>query len=140
MEKSRRRENSHIKADRRLLLLILLAFNAATAFGGGAALLAHSDEIRPELLQHTPFDTYFVPALLLILVVGGTALAALISHLQRERQATALAFWSGVILLGWIICEAALVRHFSWLQILYVLSGLAVIRLTEIRTLRLKKR
>jgi hypothetical protein len=126
--------------NRRLLLLGLLAFNAATAFGGGAALLVHSNELKPELLRHTPFDTYFVPALLLILIVGGSALAALISRLQRERQSLALAFWSGVLLCGWIVCEAVLVRQFSWLQILYLISGIAVIGLTEPRKLLAKSK
>ena len=92
--------------------------------------LAWSPErcLCPWSCSGTPrFDSYVIPGLLLGVVIGGSALGgaiALLAHAKRSRLISAAA---GVVMVGWIAGETILVEGFSWLQGLYLLTGLLVV-------------
>lgn len=114
----------------RQALLIVLFFNAFTAIGGGLALIVgwidmSQVEIHPRLFTHLA-----IPGTILSVVVGGSALVAGVAFLKHMRHAALLALASGIIMEIWIISEMYFVVHFSWLQILYLLTGLAVVILS----------
>jgi hypothetical protein len=107
-------------------LIRISLFNALSAVGGGIGLVTGTLPIPTELLRHTPFDSYVIPGLFLGLIIGGSALGgaiALVTHGKRSRFISAGA---GVIMVGWITGETILLRGFSWLQGLYLLTGLLV--------------
>src|SRR5690606_40846071 len=60
----------------RLALAVLLGFIALNALGGAVYGLAGAEGVPLEWLEGSPFDSYVVPSLILLLAVGGTALAA----------------------------------------------------------------
>jgi hypothetical protein len=60
----------------RIVVSVLTGFIALTAIGGGGALLVGVEQQRFPLdwLRGTPFKDYTIPAILLAVVVGGSAL------------------------------------------------------------------
>jgi hypothetical protein len=101
-------------------------FNAMSAMGGGIGLVTGTLPIPKALLKHTPFESYVIPGLFLGIVIGGSALlgaVALLTHAGRSRLISTAA---GVIMVGWITGETILIQGFSWLQGLYLLTGLRV--------------
>lgn len=113
-------------------ILGLSAFSALSALGGGIELvgLAHGSPYVPiTLLEHTVFDSFLVPGLLLLLVVGGTSLACSLfawAHSKRTISATWLA---GGTLTSWIVAEAAQMGEVHPLQIVYGLLGMSLLAL-----------
>ena len=108
----------------------VLLFNALSAVGGGIGLITGTLPVPTMLLRHTPFDSFVIPGLFLGIIIGGSALAgaiALPAHVRRSRLISATA---GVIMVGWIAGETILVRGFSVLQGLYLLTGLIVVVLS----------
>lgn len=106
-------------------LLALLAFLAVTAAAGGAALL--SGDIAPglELLEGSPFDSYAIPGLALLVAVGGTAVAATWSVWRRHPLAERLAMAAGATILVFEIVQAQFIPYHP-LQPFYGLVGAAI--------------
>ena len=63
----------------RIVISIIAGFIALTAIGGGIAILTGVDEFPLEWLEGTPFPNYTIPALLLSVVVGGSALVTAVA-------------------------------------------------------------
>lgn len=98
---------------RQIGLIVLTGFIALTALGGGIALLTGLEDNRfpLEWLRGTPFPDYTIPALILAIVVGGSALVAcilIIRHHRRSRLASVLA---GMIMMGYIVVEYLLLQQ-----------------------------
>lgn len=115
-----------------MALLVLHAAVAATAAAGGAVMSAGS--IWPGLggglvppasyLEGSPFTSYLVPGLLLLVLLGGVHALAFIVQLRRTRHAV---LWSAVAafdLLIWIFVQMVYIP-FSVLQVLYFAAGAA---------------
>lgn len=97
----------------RIPLVLLTGFIALTAIGGGIALLVGLEDNRfpLEWLRGTPFNDYTIPALLLAMVVGGSALMACLLLLRRQRLGMPAAMAAGVILMGYIVGEYLLLQQ-----------------------------
>jgi hypothetical protein len=127
------------------LLIALMAFQAASALAGGAAMLiAPRGGIFPiEMLAASPFDTFLIPGLLLFGVLGVLPAVATWALLARPRwramapvERAFAAHWSwpfagalGVALVIFIAVEVAMIGG-HWLQGLYGGVGLALVALT----------
>jgi hypothetical protein len=102
------------------LALGLEAFLAVNAMPVGFLLALRPDGslvgLPPSLLADTPFPDFRVPGILLALVVGGAALAAAAALLARRPAASRLVLCSGVLLMGWITVQVALLGYESVLQ------------------------
>ena len=113
----------------RVPLLVLQGFLALTSFAGGMALMFGPSlgplGITPpaELLEGTAFDSYLLPGLILVAVVGGTHLVAFLLLRQRRRSAPAVAAIAGFGLLIWVFVQM-IVIPFSFLQAVYFGCGL----------------
>ena len=83
-----------------------------------------------DVLDGTPFADFTVPALLLGIVVGGSALAAaaiaVFGPRRFETPATAAA---GCVTIGWMTVEIAMIGLDVWAQALYFAVGLVMIGL-----------
>lgn len=71
----------------RYLLGSLLAFGAINAFGGGYYGLSGAEGVPVEWLEGSPFRSYFVPSVVLFVVVGGSFLFAAIAVFSNSRLA-----------------------------------------------------
>lgn len=74
-------------------IVVLAGFVTATAIGGGLAMLAGVDCFPPAWLAGTPFADYTIPALLLAVVVGGSALVAAIAGMRSHRLCSSASSW-----------------------------------------------
>jgi hypothetical protein len=109
----------------------VLLFNALSAIGGGIGLITGTLPVPTILLRHTPFDSFVIPGLFLGIIIGGSSLAAAIALRAQATRSRAISSAAGVIMVGWIAAETILVRGFSWLQGLYLLTGIAVVVLSR---------
>ena len=121
-----------------LALDILLSVGALA--GGAALMLGPRGEIMPlplSALEGSPFDTYFVPGLILFGVLGLGSLAAALLVWLRHPLAPATTTVVGVVLLIWIAVEIAIIGYSNDppLQAIYLLLG-AVITVVGLGWLR----
>jgi peptidoglycan/LPS O-acetylase OafA/YrhL len=91
----------------------LLALNA---FGGGIYGIMGAREVPIEWLEGSPFKSYFIPGLILIICVGGSAWIAAMAVFKRRSHARLAALACGMITLIWIATQVAIIGYVSWLQ------------------------
>ena len=119
------------------------AFVALSAIGGGIVLLAGSyqdgvlieaggkGQFPLEWLQHTPFSDYTIPALVLMIGVGGSSLIAAMLIFTSRKEGVLASVVAGLIMAGFTVVELAMLRQgVSWIEGPYfglglVISGLA---------------
>lgn len=117
----------------RTALIVVDLFLAVSAIVGAIGLVVGFMNIPLSVLNGTPFADFTVPALVLGIVVGGSALAAAaIAVFGPRRYETLASAGAGCIMAGWMIVEVALIGLGSWLQPLYFAVGLAMIGLAAL--------
>lgn len=113
---------------RRTLLLDLNLFLGATAVAGGVGLLTGLIKIPLSSLTGSLFSDYTVPAVLLVVAVGGTALlAAWFVHLELSVGVPASLVAGGAIIVFEIVEWSVI--GFAWLQAAYMAIGVLIISL-----------
>jgi hypothetical protein len=114
----------------RITIGILTAFIALTAIGGGSAMLAGVDRFPLEWLAGTPFNNYTIPALLLAVVVGGSALSAAVTIVTKRKIAVFASMAAGLIMVGYIVVEVMLLSQVppgpTWVEGVYFGLGLLI--------------
>jgi hypothetical protein len=100
-----------LSSGRRLALVALEGFVAASAAGGGVAIATGVDRFPPEWLHGSPFADYLWPGIILAGIVGlGSALAAW-TVWGRNQAAGPASVAAGLILAGWIAGEVVLLEQ-----------------------------
>jgi hypothetical protein len=100
----------------RRALGVLLAFGAINAFAGGYYGLSGAKGVPLEWLDGSPFANYFIPSLLLLIVVGGSFVTAAVAVFARFRMARPAALVAVVIMTGWLAAQIAIIGYVSWMQ------------------------
>jgi len=113
----------------RLTLAVVDGFAAISAIGGGYAVMVGA--IKPGAdLATGPFSwlisDYFVAGEILLVVIGGTALAGLVATLLSRTAGAGFSAAAGLVMMGWIITEVFVVGT-HWLQLIYFAAGLAML-------------
>ncbi|GAB6275340.1 MAG: hypothetical protein STSR0004_22050 [Peptococcaceae bacterium] len=83
--------------------------------------------VPTELVAGSPFRGYFIPGLILFVVIGGSFLVATIAVFARLRIARLAAFSAGVIVFGWLAVQIAIIGYVSWMQPATAIAGLFVL-------------
>jgi len=120
----------------RIALVVLEAFVALGAVAGGIALLTgtFAQEIPVAWLADTPFSDYTIPALVLLLVVGGGMGVAAVTVFIHREWAVLISVVAGLFMVGFEVVEAASVDSkagnalplVAGLQVFYFVLGLAI--------------
>ena len=105
----------------------LLVFGAVNAFGGGYYGLSGAKGVPTEWLNGSPFPDYFVPSLILLVVVGGSFIVAAMAVLTGLRIARLAALAAGIVVLGWLAVQLAIIGYVSWMQPTTALAGVLVL-------------
>jgi hypothetical protein len=125
-----------------LVILQLILF--VNACGGAVYGLAGAKAIPRSWLEGSPFQSYVIPSLFLLIAVGGSMLVATVLWLLGCRVADGRwAPWAsiaaGSILVGWIVAQVAMIGYVSWMQPACFVAGLAIAALGAV-ALRLRAR
>lgn len=113
----------------RLTLVGLLAFVGLGGLFGGVQMLADPYGpmgMAPHMMARTPFDTFVIPGVLLVNLVGVAPLLLAVAFLGRSHPHPAWAAAFGVGLMGWIVTQWVLVDAQLWLQPAIFVIGLAI--------------
>ncbi|MFN7116569.1 MAG: hypothetical protein ACK4TA_07185 [Saprospiraceae bacterium] len=117
----------------RVLLMLLLLFVAVSAIPSGIMLVTAPDgsalQMPVSMLEGTPFSNYLIPGIVLCVVVGGSALAALIAILIKHAKARLLAIFAGMMQGGWIVVQMWMLGMVANLQFVYIGAGAAILLL-----------
>src|SRR4249919_3496988 len=90
---------------------ILLVFGAINAFAGGYYGLSGAKGVPIEWLDGSPFANYFIPSLILLIVVGGSFMTAAVAVFARFRMARPAALAAAVIVTGWLGTQIAIIGY-----------------------------
>jgi hypothetical protein len=116
-----------------VLLSILDAFLAVTAVAGGIGLLGGMNAPPLEMLAGSPFGSYTIPGLALLVIVGGAALVATLLMLRRHPLGVPASAAAGVVIVGFELVEVLAIGSppgmARALQIFYFCLGLLMLLL-----------
>jgi hypothetical protein len=111
----------------RYLLGALLAFGAINAVAGGYYGLSGAPGVPLTWLAGSPFKDYFIPSLILFVVVGGAFLFAAVAVFARSRLARVSSFGAGAVVLVWIAVQFTIIGRVSWMQPATLIAGILVL-------------
>ncbi|HEX2705216.1 MAG TPA: hypothetical protein VHM65_05610 [Candidatus Lustribacter sp.] len=109
------------------IVLGLLLFNAVSAVGGGVALMTGLIPEQVSWIRETDFSSLYFPGVILMAIVGGSSLVAAFAMMKRAAGWQLASILAGVIMLFWIVGEIASIRGFHFLQVIYFITGAALI-------------
>jgi len=112
------------------ILLIVLFVNGLGAVIGGIGVMKSIMPFPEVWLEGTPFHSYFLPGLILCVVVGGSHLVAAFIVLLRSPLAKIASLSAGLILTGWMIGELKLIGFQAPIQVWFVGVGLLEVGLS----------
>ncbi len=111
-----------------LLLLVGLA-----AVAGGVGLVARPDGsalgLPLAVLEPSPFHSFLIPGLVLLIVIGFGSLTAGALVLRDTPLADATALLAGMSLLIWITTQMGMLRTINGLQLASLATGIAIVML-----------
>jgi len=111
----------------RIMLVVLEVLMGLAALGGGIGLILTNGLGMPlESLEGSPFASYTIPGLVL-LVVGIINLASAATVLRRHRWGAPSSAFVGLMWVGWFVVQVAVVGLVSWQQPFYFGVGLLII-------------
>ncbi len=103
-------------------------FVAVGALYGGVGLIAdNSIGMLPEWLDGTPFTSWMLPGIFLLLVVAAPMTTAAIAELRRLSWAYAASVVAGAAMVGWILAQLAIIQRYFFLQPIMAGSGVLVL-------------
>ena len=105
----------------------LLAFGALNAIGGGYYGLSGAAGVPTEWLEGSAFSDYFFPSLMLLVVVGASFVMAAIVVFSGMRIARVAALTAGLVVLGWLAAQLAIIGYVSWMQPTTAIAGVLVL-------------
>jgi hypothetical protein len=118
----------------KIFLVLLTAFVTLTAIAGGLLLIMDQDgtslHLTTSMLQNTPFDDYLTPGILLLLLVGGSNGIALVNQLVKSSGIYRWTIAGAIILIIWTIIQMLIFSGASWLQVLFLFTGMFMVLLT----------
>ncbi|MGT2460696.1 hypothetical protein [Sinomonas atrocyanea] len=113
------------------IAVAVAGFNALSGIAGGAGMMLTDGLGMPRsFLDNSPFSSFLLPALILLVVVGGTQAVAFV---QLARRSWSALLWNAIAGFGmviWIAVELMMIRQFTWLQVLYLATGLLQLALS----------
>jgi hypothetical protein len=111
------------------ILLILVSFIAITALGSGMLLLYRTDgsalQLPPYIIQHTPFDNYFLPGIFLLLI-GLINMVGVFMYMAEHHLAYKVIIAGGLSLTAWMIVQLILVPYYYLFYGICLVCGILI--------------
>lgn len=110
---------------------LLLLFNGIGAIYGGWHLMTKPDGsglMMPlDMLEHSPFNNYFVPGIILFIANGLFSLFVLVMLLVNYKKYSLLIIAQGVVLVTWIIVQIIMIQTIEKLHVIYGGAGILLV-------------
>lgn len=121
-----------MKGTFRIIAIILLLFNGISAIGGGIGLICNPTggpmEMPLSMLEHSPFDNYLIPGIILLVMNGLLSILFAILVIWKARGSSWLVIIQGFILLSWLIIQIAMIQGYAAvLHTLYLFVGAGLV-------------
>lgn len=120
-------KNKHLKS----FLFLLISFIALTSTLTGILLMSVPDgvilNLPLSLLKDTPFKDYFIPGLLLTLLIGGSHFLAVYYNLIRHPRRYNYAIAAGFLLCVWMIAQISVFNGILWADVTMILIGIMIV-------------
>ena len=112
--------------------IVLLVFLGLSGIAGGAPMIVSSiwktRAFMPlNLLQHSPFHSYLIPGIILLVANGLLALWIVRLVIQRRPRYGLWTALRGCVLMGWLVVECIMLRLVIWPHYLYGAVALLLI-------------
>jgi hypothetical protein len=124
------------------ILISLMAFQGLSGILGGTALVldptGNALQMPLTLLEGSPFDDYFIPGLILLVILGIFPLVVLIGVVRGRTTAWLGSIVIGLALLVWIGVEIFMIGYHNKppLQLIYGVVGFLILVFTLLRPTR----
>jgi len=79
------------------------------------------------LLEHSPFHSYLMPGIILLVTNGLVAVVVFVAAVRRVESYGNLVATQGVVIAGWITVEVSFLRTVVWPHYVYLAVGLVLI-------------
>ncbi len=133
-----------------LLLILLCSLHLLTGIGatiGGLLLMIRPDgsllHIQPGWLNHSPFQTYFIPGLILsqllgifslsvffgLLLPGHSRYKGILNIYPNMHWAWTYSLYESIIIILWILIQQVMTQYF-WMQSVILLFGVLILIIT----------
>ena len=111
----------------RIVALCVHGFVGLGAVAGGLG--AMMDPVAPmgtstELLMNSPFETFFIPGLLLFTTIGLTNLAAFVVLLRWPKSFGYVDGATGATLVGWIVVQCIMLQMINGFHVVFFAIGM----------------
>ncbi len=114
-----------------IISIFLLFFTGITASISGFMLMYDPTgkplRMNVSLLAGSPFDSFFVPGIILFLFLGFSSIIIAFFVINDHSYSTRLIFNQGLVVIGWIVVQIITIKYFHFLQLIYLMIGIALI-------------
>ena len=114
----------------RTVLIVIDVVVCAAAVIGGIYAMVGAPQFPRDWLRKTPFKTYFVPGLVLLVLVGGSMAAAAAMLVADVSGARVMSLEAGIVLLAWMGAQLSMTGYRHWTQAVPIGLGVAVVVLS----------
>lgn len=113
------------------LAFLLLIFNGTGAIYGGWNLMQYPDgsslQLSPVFLLHSPFNSYFIPGVILFIANGVFSFLVIGLILFNSKIISRFITAQGIILTCWIIIQILMIHIVYFLHYILASAGLLLI-------------
>ena len=113
------------------IVSLLLLFNGTGALYGGWSLITRPDgsgiHLSMDWLEHTPFQNYLIPGLILFVTNGIFSIVVLATMLLSVKGYSLLVVAQGAVLTGWIAIQMILMQTVYYLHIILGSVGILLL-------------
>jgi hypothetical protein len=114
----------------RILTIVLLFLVGLNAVAAGYAFMTDPSGngigISTEYIRHSPFRDFFIPGLVLFIIIGLLSIVTAVATMAKAIQYSRLIFLQGVLLCGWIVIQMIMVRDFNWMHLVCLVIGISL--------------
>lgn len=112
---------------RRWVLEVVLAFLGIQAFYGGIQLMRDAFGLPADWLDALPFDSWVIPGILLMALIGVPAFGLLGMYVAGNRLADRLTVAFGIGVMAWIVVQVFFIPFFFLQPVIFVLGLVLVV-------------
>lgn len=121
-----------MKTTIKILAILLLFINGTGAIFGGFHLIADPSGAQLQMplsyLEHSPFNNYLIPGIILFIVNGIFSFVAIAALFLKRPQYPLFIIAQGIVLTGWIIVQLIMLRIFyAPMHISFLVIGLLLV-------------